>query len=54
VKIKYKRNNERLKGRSVIILMMGSSELKKRYGGGYLCGIGYGAWNTGNITDATV
>jgi putative transposase len=29
-------------------------ELKKRYWGRHLWGIGYGAWSTGNITDETI
>jgi putative transposase len=41
----------RLKGRSAKILLIEYSELKKRYWGGHLWGIGYGAWSTGNITD---
>ena len=42
---------KRLKGRSAKILLLEYSELKKRYWGGHLWGIGYGAWSTGNITD---
>jgi len=30
------------------------SELKKRYWGGHLSGIGDGAWSTGNITDEMI
>lgn len=30
------------------------SELKKRYWGQHLWGIGYGAWSTGNITDEMI
>jgi len=45
---------KRLKGRSAKILLMEYSELKKRYWGGHLWGIGYGAWSTGNITDEMV
>ena len=44
----------RLKGRSAKILLVEYSELKKRYWGGHLWGIGYGAWSTGNITDEMV
>ena len=42
---------KRLKGRSAKLLLEEYSELKKRYWGGHLWGIGYGAWSTGNITD---
>ena len=42
---------KRLKGRSAKLLLLEYSELKKRYWGGHLWGIGYGAWSTGNITD---
>ena len=45
---------KRLKGRSAKILLMEYSELKRRYWGGHLWGIGYGAWSTGNITDEMV
>jgi putative transposase len=45
---------KRLKGRSAKILLMEYSELKKRYWGGHLWGIGYGAWSTGNITDEMI
>ena len=45
---------KRLKGRSAKIMLMEYSELKKRYWGGYLWGIGYGAWSTGNITDEMI
>ena len=45
---------KRLKGRSAKILLMEYSELKKRYWGGHLWGIEYGAWSTGNITDEMV
>jgi hypothetical protein len=38
---------KRLKGRSAKILLSEYSELKKRYWGGHLWGIGYGAWITG-------
>ena len=44
----------RLKGRSAKILLVEYSELKKRYWGGHLWGIGYGAWSTGNITDEMI
>ena len=45
---------KRLKGRSAKILLMEYTELKKRYWGGHLWGIGYGVWSTGNITDEMV
>ena len=45
---------KRLKGRSAKILLLKYSELKKRYWGGHLWGIGYGAWSTGNITDEMI
>ena len=45
---------KRLKGRSAKILLLEYSELKKRYWGGHLWGIGYGAWSTGNITDEMI
>ena len=45
---------KRLKGRSATILLLEYSELKKRYWGGHLWGIGYGAWSTGNITDEMI
>ena len=45
---------KRLKGRSAKILLLEYSELKKRYWGGHLWGIGYGVWSTGNITDEMI
>ena len=45
---------KRLKGCSAKILLTEFSELKKRYWGGHLWGIGYGAWSTGNITDEMI
>jgi putative transposase len=45
---------KRLKGRSAKILLSEYTELKKRYWGGHLWGIGYGAWSTGNITDEMI
>ena len=45
---------KRLKGRSAKILLMEYTELRKRYWGGHLWGIGYGSWSTGNITDEMV
>ena len=45
---------KRLKGRSAKILLLEYTELKKRYWGGHLWGIGYGAWSTGNVTDEMI
>ena len=45
---------KRLKGRSAKILLLEYGELKRRYWGGHLWGIGYGAWSTGNITDEMI
>ena len=45
---------KRIKGRSAKMLLEEYSELKKPYWGGHLCGIGYGAWSTGNITDEMI
>jgi putative transposase len=45
---------KRLKGRSAKILLTEYGELKKRYWGGHLWGIGYGVWSTGNITDEMI
>lgn len=45
---------KRLKGRSAKLLLEEYSELKKRYWGGHLWGIGYGAWSSGNITDEMI
>jgi putative transposase len=45
---------KRLKGRSAKILLEEYGELKKRYWGGHLWGIGYGVWSTGNITDEMI
>jgi putative transposase len=45
---------KRLKGRSAKLLLSEYSELRKRYWGGHLWGIGYGAWSTGNITDEMI
>ena len=41
---------KRLKGRSARLMLDEFTELKKRYWGQHLWGIGYGAWSTGNIT----
>jgi len=45
---------KRLKGRSARMLLDEFSELNRRYWGRHLWGIGYGAWSTGNITDAMI
>ena len=45
---------KRLKGRSARLLLDEFSELKKRYWGQHLWGIGYGAWSSGNITDEMI
>ena len=45
---------KRLKGRSAKILLQEFGELRRRYYGGHLWGIGYGAWSTGNITDEMI
>lgn len=42
---------KRLKGRSAKLLLVEYPELKRRYWGGHLWGIGYGAWSVGTITD---
>ena len=44
----------KIKGRSARKLLQEYPSLKKRYWGGHFWGIGYGAWSTGNITDAIV
>ena len=41
---------KRVKGRSARKLLQEYGELKKKYYGGHLWGIGYGAWSSGNIT----
>ena len=43
-----------LKGRSSRLLQKDYPELRRRYWGKHLWGIGYGAWSTGNITDEMV
>jgi putative transposase len=45
---------KRLKGRSSRLLRKEHPALEKRYWGKYLCGIGYGAQSTGNITEEVV
>jgi putative transposase len=45
---------KRIKGRSARLLLDDFTELKKRYWGQHLWGIGYGAWSTGNITDEMI
>ena len=41
---------KRLKDRSARLMLDEFAELKKRYWGQHVWGIGYGAWSTGNIT----
>ena len=45
---------QRIKGRSARKLLQEFSHLKRRYPGGSLWGIGYGAWSTGAITEEMV
>jgi putative transposase len=45
---------KRIKGRSARLMLDEFSELKRRYWGQHMWGIGYGAWSTGNITDEMV
>ena len=45
---------KRLKGRSARLMLDEFAELKKRYWGQHLWGIGYGGWSTGNITDEMI
>ena len=45
---------KRLKGRSARLMLDEFAELKRRYWGQHLWGIGYGAWSTGNITDEMI
>ena len=45
---------KRLKGRSARLMLDEFAELKKRYWGQHLWGIGYGAWSSGNITDEMI
>ena len=45
---------KRLKGRRARLMLEEFVELKKRYWGQHLWGIGYGAWSTGNITDEMI
>lgn len=45
---------KRLKGRSARLMLDEFTELKKKYWGQHLWGIGYGAWSTGNITDGMI
>jgi len=44
----------KLKGRSARKLLQEYPQLKKRYYGGHLWGIGYGVWSTGNITEEMI
>ncbi len=45
---------KRLKGRTSIMLQKEFPELGKKYWGRHFWAIGFGAWSTGNITDAMV
>ena len=45
---------KRLKGRTARLMLEEFTELKRRYWGQHLWGIGYGAWSSGNITDEMV
>lgn len=45
---------KRLKGRSARLMLDEFAELKRRYWGQHLWGIGYGAWSSGNITDEMI
>ena len=45
---------KKIKGRSARMLLDEYTELRKRYWGQHLWGIGYGAWSSGNITDEMV
>jgi len=45
---------KRLKGRSSRILQREYTELRNRYWGKHFWAIGYGAWSTGNITEAVL
>jgi putative transposase len=45
---------KRLKGRTAKMLLEEYEELRRRYWGGHLWGIGYGAWSSGNITDEMI
>lgn len=44
----------RIKGRSGRKLLMEYPELKRRYWGGHLWAIGYGAWSSGNVTQEAI
>ncbi len=44
----------RIKGRSARKLLQEYPSLKRRYWSGHFWGIGYGAWSTGEITEALV
>ena len=45
---------KRLKGRTSRLLQQEYPELKKRYLGKHFWAIGYGAWSTGNVSEAVV
>ena len=45
---------KRLKGRTSRLLQQEYPDLKKRYWGKHFWAIGYGAWSTGNVSEAVV
>ena len=46
--------SRKIKGRSAHKLLREYPELRRKYYGGHLWGIGYGAWSTGNITKTMI
>jgi len=44
----------KIKGRSARKLLEEYPELKRRYWGGHMWGIGFGAWSSGNVTRETI
>lgn len=44
----------KIKGRSGRKLLLEYPELKRRYWGGHIWAIGYGAWSSGNITQSVI
>ncbi len=45
---------KRLKGRTPRLLQQEFPKLQKRYWGRHFWAVGYGAWSTGNVTEALV
>ena len=45
---------KRMKGRTSRLLQQEFLHLEKRYWGRHFWGVGYGAWSTGNVTEALV